>query len=168
MFHNLQIAIHGLSTPSGLMAFTMCLLFFTSCERKEDCAHVYFSTFAFKLSDKNGFNQIATWGAPYQSDSVFLVHADGSTPQDLEIGDDGIIWFVLPNIERLRFVEDTMVSLEMFLLLPDFQGNARQDTDTLRFTYQSRALCYDNFQVSFNDSVYHDGQYIDFIDIRKG
>jgi hypothetical protein len=138
-----------------------------SCKEKKLCEGVpiFDSYFSFKLVDKYGINLIAAWGARYLSDSVYLTKMDGSLPNQLGISGGGRIGFVIPDDDSEA--KDSMVTREFLLYLPDNQGHPKDDVDTLKFQYLFNQSCYEKFRVWYNDSLYHDGQYIDFILLIK-
>lgn len=136
------------------------LLLHFSCKDEICRAPVQDSPFGFKLVDRFGTNQIAEWGARYNSDSTFLTKENGEIPTALDIS-GGTISFFIPDsyIEAL----DTEVTRIFLLYLPDYQGNPKADVDTLKFKYRFKlagdVICYDYLQVMYNDSLYHSGNY---------
>jgi len=147
-----------------------CLLFHFSCEKKESCNFlVQDATFTFRLVDQFGVNQIAQWGSRYLSDSVYVTKIDGTLPNQLEIGSGGRIGFFIPDTYREAL--DSQVVRQFLLYLPDIQGHPKDDIDTITFKYQFQktedVVCYEKLLVMFNDSIYHDGHYIDFITFTK-
>lgn len=142
-------------------------LIHVSCEKKDRCigSIVPDSYFSFKLTDKFGVNLIAAWGARYLSDSVYLTKFDGTLPNRLDIGAGGRIGFVIPDDDSEA--RDSSVTKYFLLSLPDFLGNPGNDIDTLKFRYRFYGSCYDSFQVWYNDSLYHNGNYTDFISFLK-
>ncbi len=139
-----------------------------SCEEKKECPSgypIYDSYFTFRLVDQYGINQIAAWGSRYISDSVFLTKIDGTLPNQLEILGDGNITFFIPD--SFDEARDTFITRQFLLYLPDAQGHPNDDIDTLRFKYRFNIACYENFEVFYNDSLYHNGQYIDIISFTK-
>jgi hypothetical protein len=147
-----------------------CFLFHLSCKKKESCNFlVQDSHFTFKLFDQYGVNQIAKWGARYLSDSVYVTKFDGSLPNSLDIDSGGSIGFFIPDdyAEAL----DSQIIRHFLLYLPDSQGNPKNDIDTITFKYRFQKtddiICYEKLQIIFNDSVYHDGQYTNFIIFTK-
>ncbi|MFN0015592.1 MAG: hypothetical protein ACKVU2_13680 [Saprospiraceae bacterium] len=147
-----------------------CFLVHFSCEKKEVCRfHVQDETFTFRLVDQYGVNQIAKWGARYLSDSVYVAKFDGTLPNQLSIESNGRIGFFIPDDYGEAL--DTQVMRQFLLFLPDNQGHPKDDIDTITFRYRFKltedVICYESLQVMFNDSIYHDGQYIDFIVFTK-
>lgn len=140
---------------------------FSSCKEEKECEGipVFDSYFSFRLVDKYGINLIASWGARYLSDSVYVRKEDGTFPNQLEIRGNGRIGFSIPNDDSEA--QDTIVIREFLLYLPDLQGHPMNDVDTLKFQYRFNQACYENFRVWFNDSLYHDGQYIDYLNFTK-
>ena len=149
------------------LVFGGFFLIHSSCGKKEGCIGpiVPDSYFSFKLTDQYGINLIAAWGARYLSDSVYLTKLDGTLPNRLDIGAGGRIGFVIPDDDSEA--KDSSVTKQFLLYLPDFQGNPKKDIDTLRFQYRFYGSCYDTFQVWYNDSLYHNGNYTDFISFLK-
>jgi hypothetical protein len=55
---------------------------------------------------------------------------------------------------------------QYFLYLPDEEGNPGRDVDTLSFTYKFRrqndcpGIWYESFSASYNDSLYHEGEFV--------
>lgn len=128
--------------------------------------------FVFRLLNKvSRTNLIALWGARYDSELVDLLEDDGSRAKWLYVGADGNISFVI--------AEDSFEALEReitktyFLHLPDIFGTPSRDIDTLQFIYKfvnqddCPPIWYDRFQVFFNDSLYHDGEYVTLIEFLK-
>lgn len=151
-----------------LLVGTVFLAVQHSCQEKKECSSgspIYDSYFTFRLVDQYGINQIAAWGSRYLSDSVFLTKIDGTPPNQLEILGDGNITFFIPD--SFDEAKDTFITRQFFLYLPDAQGHPNDDIDTLRFKYRFNTACYENFQVFYNDSLYHDGQYIGFVSFVK-
>jgi len=156
-----------------IMFLTFGLSFFLlhcSCGKKESCnALVQDESFTFRLVDKYGVNQIAKWGSRYLSDSVYVTKIDGSLPNQLEIGPDGNIGFFIPD--SFNEARDSQIMRQFLLYLPDTQGNPKYDIDTITFKYKFQitddVICYEKFQVVFNDSIHHEGQYTDFIIFTK-
>jgi hypothetical protein len=156
------------TTP--LLLGLSCFLLHFSCGKKEACRFlVQDAAFTFRLVDLYGVNQIAKWGSRYLSDSVYVTKIDGTIPNQLEIGPDGNISFFIPD--SYNEAKDSQVVRQFLLYLPDVQGNPRDDTDTIIFKYRFKitedVICYERLQVTFNDSIYHDGQYTDFIIFTK-
>jgi len=155
---------------SSLLLSVSCSLLHFSCNKKEVCRFlVQDATFTFRLVDKFGVNQIAKWGSRYLSDSVYVTKIDGTLPNQLGILPGGNIGFFIPDdyVEAL----DSQVMRQFLLYLPDIQGHPKADTDTITFKYRFKktenVICYERLQVIFNDSMYHDGQYTDFIIFTK-
>lgn len=143
-----------------------CFFIHFSCEKKETCRFpVYDASFTFRLVDQYGMNQIAKWGSRYLSDSVYITKIDGTPPNQLEIGPDGNISFFIPNDNHEA--RDSQVTKQFLLYLPDIQGHPKDDTDTITFKYRFNLSCYDQFMVYFNDSLYYNGEYDDFIIFTK-
>jgi hypothetical protein len=147
-----------------------CFLSHFSCGKKESCnSLVQDSYFSFKLFDQYGVNQIAKWGTRYLSDSVYVAKSDGALPNWLDIDSGGSIGFYIPDDDYEAL--DSQVIRQFLLYLPDIQGNPKDDVDTLTFMYRFQKIedfiCYERFQVMFNDSIYHDDQYTDFIIFTK-
>lgn len=141
-----------------------------SCKKKEVCQFiVQDETFTFRLVDQYGVNQIAKWGSRYLSDSVYVTKTDGTLPNQLGISPGGTIGFFIPDSYDEAL--DSQVMQQFLLYLPDIQGNPRDDIDTISFKYKFQItgdiICYEKFQVAFNDSVYHEGQYTNFIIFTK-
>lgn len=154
------------SIALGLSSF----LLHYSCVKKEACRFlVQDATFTFRLVDQYRVNQIAKWGSRYLSDSVYVTKLDGTIPNQLEIRADGSVGFFIPDdyVEAL----DSQVMQHFLLYLPNIQGHPKDDTDTITFKYRFKKtedmICYEKLQVIFNDSLYHDGQYTDFIIFTK-
>lgn len=137
------------------------------CEDKNKCTGPYASEsyFSFKLIDKYNMNLIAGWGATYISDSVYVTKADGSMPKSLDISSGGRIGFEIA--ENILEARDSSVSKIFLLYLPDFDGTPRQDVDTIQFRYRFNGSCFDSLAIWYNDSLYHDDTYIDFISFIK-
>ena len=129
--------------------------------------------FLFKLLDKKtNSNLIGAWGTKYASDKVNLLKEDGTEANNLEIGADGNISFIIPdtNDEALN----TEITRTFLLHLPDVNGNLSQDIDTLIFKYtffKDEMNCpniwYNSFLVIYNDSIYHNGEYLSYVEFRK-
>ena len=137
-----------------------------SCHKKNDCdaPGPDGEVFIFRLLDKSSnTNLIAAWGAKYDSELVDLTKEDGSHPDFLEIRENGKISFVIPNASYEALEQEKTQTF--FLLLPDGQGNPGRDIDTLSFTYKFTrrddcpAIWYESFSASYNDSLYHDGEF---------
>jgi hypothetical protein len=147
-----------------------CFLINFSCEKKETCnSPVQDSHFTFKLFDQYGVNQIAKWGARYLSDSVYVTKFDGTLPNQLSVESNGRIGFFIPDDYREAL--DSQVIRQFLLYLPDIQGNPKGDLDTITFKYRFQktddVICYERMQVTFNDSIYHDEPYDNFIIFTK-
>lgn len=147
-----------------------CFLLHFSCEKKEACRFlVQDAAFTFRLVDQYGVNQIAKWGSRYLSDSVYVTKIDGTLPNQLEIRSGGSISFFIPDDYQEAL--DSQVVRQFLLYLPDVQGHPREDTDTITFKYRFKitedVICYERLQVAFNDSIYYDDQYTDFIIFTK-
>lgn len=123
------------------------------------------SNFTFKLADQSGTNLIAAWGARYLSDSVYVTKSDGSLPRLLEIREDGSISLLVP--EDSQEAQDSSVTRSFLVYLPDFHGHPKADVDTIIFKYRFDASCYEDFQVFYNDSLYHQGNFTSFISFVK-
>lgn len=137
-------------------------LFQFSCGKKEACQFpVRDAAFNFRFVDKYGVNQIAVWGAPYQSDSTYFTKLDGTLPRQLEMLADGNISFVIQEDDYEA--ADTQATRIFLLYLPDFQAHPRADIDTITFKYKFEGACFDQLAVYYNDSLYHDGRYTDFM-----
>ncbi len=155
----------------GFMVLTfLSILIQNSCNKKEDCRYpTQDAGFSFRLVDQFGINLIAQWGSVYRSDSTFLTKADGTHPNQLNIGADGNISLFIPDSYNEAL--DTAVTRRFFLYLPDFQGHPGADTDTLTFQYRfsktNDHICFENLQIVFNDSLYQDGPYTDFVLLTK-
>ena len=148
-----------------LLLSATCALEF-SCHDKLNCrGAVGDAFFRFQLVDKYGNNLIAKWGAKYLSDSVFMVRSDGLLPHDLNIETDGYISLVIRDDDHEA--DDSIVTRQYYLYLPDNQGHPKADVDTLTFMYQSERACYESFKVMFNDSLYYDGEFTYFIRFTK-
>lgn len=146
-----------------------CLLLHFSCEKKGSCNFlVQDSYFSFRLVDQYGVNQIAKWGSRYLSDSVYVTKIDGTLPNRIGIDSDGSIGFFIPDDYTEAI--DSQIMRKFLLYLPDIQGHPKDDIDTITFKYRfsdSGMICFEKLQVSFNDTLYHDGGYIDFIIFTK-
>ena len=152
----------------SLLLGVACFATHSSCRKEGECPSglpIYDSYFTFKLVDQYGINQIAAWGSRYLSDSVYLTKVDGTLPNQLEILGDGNITFFIPD--AFGEAKDTFITRHFFLYLPDSQGHPKDDIDTLKFKYRFITVCYENFQISFNDSLCHDGRYTDFMSFIK-
>lgn len=148
-------------------AFFATLVALLSCHKKPSCdgPAIYDSFFRFRLVDKYDNNLIAAWGAKYLSDSVFMIRSDGKIPNSLYISKDGSISLTLQDDDNEA--RDSFVTRQFYLYLPDNQGNPKADIDTIKFRYHFYLSCYDNLQIIYNDSLYHDGSYLDFIKFTK-
>ncbi|MBV6439209.1 MAG: hypothetical protein EPGJADBJ_00851 [Saprospiraceae bacterium] len=147
-----------------------CLLLHFSCGKKEVCRFlVQDAAFTFRLVDQYGVNQIAKWGSRYLSDSVYVTKIDGTLPNQLSISPGGSISFFIPDSYNEAL--DSQVMRQFLLYLPDIQGHPKDDIDTITFKYRFQKtedfICYERLQVIFNDSIYHDGQYTNFIILTK-
>lgn len=118
---------------TSLMLGIFFLLLHFSCKDEICRAPVQDSPFGFKLVDQFGTNQIAAWGARYNSDSTFLTKENGETPIALDIS-GGTISFFIP--ESYNEALDTEVTRIFLLYLPDYQGHPKADVDTLTFKYR--------------------------------
>ena len=153
---------------SLVLGISFLLLHF-SCKDEICRAPVQDSGFGFMLVDQFGTNQIAAWGARYNSDSTFLTTVNGETPSDLYISGGGTISFFIPDSYTEAL--DTEVIRIFFLYLPDYQGHPKVDVDTLTFKYRFKlageVICYDYLQVMYNDSLYHNGNYESLMNFTK-
>jgi hypothetical protein len=121
--------------------------------------------FVFRLLDKSSkTNLIAAWGAKYDSDLVDLLKEDGGKAYLLEVRENGNISFIIPT-DSYEALEQEMTR-KFFLYLPDEEGNPGRDVDTLSFTYKFRrqndcpGIWYESFSASYNDSLYHEGEFV--------
>ena len=127
--------------------------------------------FIFRLLDETTkTNLIAAWGAKYKSDLVDLLEDDGSKANQLEVGADGNISFVIPDDSNEALEQEKTKTL--FLYLPDEQGNPGRDVDTLMFTYRFShqgcpSIWYKSFTAQYNDSLYHEGEFVALIEFLK-
>lgn len=148
-----------------LTAVVNLLLVIAACKERRCEGNTTFSSepfLSFRLVDEFGVNQIAAWGHNYCSDSVYLTNMDGIFPPNLDIGGDGSIVFDVP-IES----EDTVITFQYLLYLPDNSGKPKADIDTIELRYRSFQMCFENQQIYFNNSLQYDGQYTYYIDLVK-
>ena len=139
------------------------------CGSEPGCTEVnaYEDGISFRLKDKNtGENLIAKWGTKYDSDFVKLKKSDGSDATELSIGDDGQIYFVIP--EWQEEITDTLRQRRFFLHLP-YEDVPSRDIDTIKAKYALRNqecpnIWFREFNIYYNDSLYHSGDYIKYID----
>lgn len=150
----------------SLAAMLYLLIGIAGCkERRCDGNSLYADEpfLAFRLVDKYGVNQIAAWGHRYCSDSVYLTNLDGTLPPDLDIGGDGSIVFGIP----IESADTAVLTFQYLLYLPDNSGKPKADVDTIELRYRHLQWCFENHQIYFNNSLQHDGQYTDYIDLVK-
>ena len=160
----------------SVLVLSIFLLSFiqVSCNKKEPCTFpVHDSYFTFNLIDRYGNNLIAKWGARYLSDSILLTKSNGEYANQLEIREGGHISFFIP--ESSTEALDSTIARQFFLYLPDNNGRPKADSDTITFEYQfnkanyqeAQVPCYSSFRILYNDSLYHDGDYIDIFSFIK-
>jgi hypothetical protein len=133
-----------------------------SCKKEDDCIRILHKNgFSFNLINRFGNELIGAWGRPYLSDSTFLTNSDGSLPSNLAIQDHGSIGFAIHTNSKL--VTDSLYFQQYYLYLPDFDGKPYQDTDTISIAYiferKGDYLCYNSYKVTYNDSIYYDGNF---------
>lgn len=144
----------------------------SGCDK--ECREVlpYERGFSFRLLDKgSGENLIALWGAKYNSEEVTLKQENGNHASFLSVGGNGKIGFLILDYP-LEPIGENHVKI-YFLELPDPSGTpGREDIDTIKFEYAFKendcpAIWYDYFEIYYNDSLYHEGDFIQYIEFYK-
>ena len=168
----MKLKIFGIAI---ILLLGFLILISISCDSESDCNSPLPNgeVFVFKLVDKKtNSNLIAAWGAKYESSKVDLLIEDGIEASNLEIGADGNISFIIPERNDEALINE--VSKKFYIHLPDAQGSLSQDIDTLVFKYKfyekeknCPKIWYATFSASFNDSLYHSGEYLSYIEFKK-
>jgi hypothetical protein len=165
-----------LKLSESIVFILSIITLFSNCCFNSECAGCNApgpaeGVFIFRLLDETTkTNLIAAWGAKYDSELVDLLEEDGSKANQLEVRENGKISFVIPDDSNEAL--DQEKTKTFFLQLPDEQGNPGRDVDTLMFSYRFShqdcpSIWYKSFKVSYNDSLYHEGEFVTIIEFLK-
>lgn len=136
---------------------------------------IYDESFIFSLKDKaTGKNLIgdkAFEKTKYDFRNVELINGDGSKiEQNRHKINVNNIALIIPDYPVK--VSGQKVKSEYLLLLPDELGNPDRHRDLIRFEYKLKdndcpKIWYEYFRVYYNDSLYHDGEFVSNIDFYE-
>ncbi len=129
--------------------------------------------FVLELLDKNnGKYLMGDWGSKYDYEIVELLDEEGNLPKNLEVGPGCNIVFTIAESDTEALEQD--ITKKFYLYLPDEMGIPKRDVDTLVFKYRfkKKENCpedtwFKSFSASYNDSLYHEGEYVEIIQFLK-
>jgi len=134
--------------------------------------------FSFRVIDpKTNETAIAAWGAKYDSDDIFFEQKSKDTVRGLQIlGTGDFSFYLIDDIGPNN--RDEIVNKEFtntyFLHLNARNENLETDIDTIMISSEIISVDDDCVPIGcgattivYNDSIYHQGDYIDSIDFLK-
>lgn len=135
------------------------------------------TSFSFRLVDENTKETlIAAWGTKYDYEDIKFEHESGDSIRLLYIEGDGRITFRLLDHIYTRNVDDFLGKTfenTYYLYLPE--KDMSYDVDTIHFKFDINTVTdmpcipfwYQNFMLTYNDSLYVDGDFVEWIDFVK-
>lgn len=129
------------------------------------------TSFIFSLKDKATGKYLIGDKAKYDYRNVELINGDGSKiEQNRHSVNVNNIELIVPDFPSK--VTGQEIKSEYILLLPDALGNPGRIKDFIRFEYKLKEndcpkIWYEYFKVFYNDSLYHDGDFIYNLDFYE-
>jgi|GEM_PF-1199358 len=132
--------------------------------------------FTFRLIDSNtNESVIAAWGAKYDNEDVFFEQKSNDSIRGLKIGENGRFSFYLINDissdNRADIVDKPFTNIYYLHLNNE---NIKTDIDTLMISSEVESIENECLSIGFgattiifNDSIYHNGKFIQHIDFIK-
>lgn len=148
------------------------ILVFLNLNCSPECdISIYDESFFFSLKDKATGKYLIGDKAKYDYRNVELINGDGSKiEQNRHSVNVNNIELIVPDFPSK--VTGQEIKSEYILLLPDALGNPGRIKDFIRFEYKLKEndcpkIWYEYFKVFYNDSLYHDGDFIYNLDFYK-
>jgi len=135
------------------------------------------TSFSFRLLDENTKETlIAAWGAKYDHEEIKFEHETRDSISFLDIEASGRITFRLLDHIYVRNVDDLLGKTfenTYYLYLPE--NDMTYDVDTIHFKFEIGTVTdmpcipywFQNFRVTYNDSIYIKGDFIRRVDFIK-
>lgn len=148
------------------------ILVFLNLNCSPECdISIYDESFFFSLKDKATGKYLIGDKAKYDYRNVELINGDGSKiEQNRHSVNVNNIELIVPDFPSK--VTGQEIKSEYILLLPDALGNPGRIKDFIRFEYKLKEndcpkIWYEYFKVFYNDSLYHDGDFIYNLDFYE-
>lgn len=148
------------------------ILVFLNLNCSPECdISIYDESFFFSLKDKATGKYLIGDKTKYDYRNVELINGDGSKiEQNRHSVNVNNIELIVPDFPSK--VTGQELKSEYLLLLPDVLGNPDRHRDYIRFEYKLKdndcpKIWYEYFRVFYNDSLYHDGDFIYNLDFYE-
>ena len=117
----------------------------------------------FRMIDENSNELIGEYGRMYELENISICQQDFQSAIKAKVDGGGKISFVLTE-DTSDEPLNNVISKTFLLNFQNPKDTSEIDTDTILFEYvltqqECPPIWFEDFKVSYNDSLYHDGEF---------